>query len=51
MTPIHRPPVNLMAAFPDSYKAVLAFDKVVSSGPLDHTTFELMKLRWRSPRP
>jgi AhpD family alkylhydroperoxidase len=45
MTPTHRPPINLMEAFPAGYKAVLAFDKAVAAGPLDRTLFELVKLR------
>jgi AhpD family alkylhydroperoxidase len=45
MTTTHRPPVDLMKAFPDGYRAVLAFDKAVADGPLDHTVFELVKLR------
>ncbi len=45
MTTTHRPPVNLNKAFPEGYRAVLAFDKAVADGPLDHTVFELVKLR------
>jgi len=45
MTTSHRPPFNLMETFPEGYRAVRAFDKAVAAGPLDHTLFELVKLR------
>ena len=38
-------PVNIYQAFPAGYRAMLAFDQAVASGPLDHALYELVKLR------
>ena len=37
--------VNIYKAFPEGYRALSALEQVLAASPLDHTTFELVKLR------
>ena len=37
--------VNIYKAFPEGYRAVSELERVVAASPLDHATFELVKLR------
>jgi AhpD family alkylhydroperoxidase len=40
-----RPPVALAQHFPAGYRAMAALERAVREGPLDHGTYELVKLR------
>ena len=37
--------VNIYQAFPEGYRALSELERVVAASPLDHATFELVKLR------
>ena len=37
--------VNIYKAFPEGYRALSELERVLAASPLDHATFELVKMR------